>query len=157
MSDIAKLEEVASFLREHPDLHGQGSYVCDTTACVAGWTWLLGQHPNWWRDTDTGDNPASLLRFGAGPATVRFATAALGLSTRESWQLFNGTNSHGDHLECGNYSKADKVAQCPVGLTAEDRALTLMGALIERDKDSLSPQGRAVLEHYALSVTPAPR
>lgn len=159
MSNVIEMDRVRAFLAEHPDLHRQSTWVCGTSACAAGWTWLLG-HEQPWQEYVGRLSQLWLCSFGRGIARsdadiATYAAIRLGLTFDEQRTLFHGTGVHRvDSGMCGN-ALADWV-QCPVGLTAEVRALALMNAIIERDKDSLSGAARAVLEHYRLPTDPDP-
>lgn len=154
VSNIAEMDRVVSFLREHPHKHKQDRWACGTTACVAGWT-LLPQL-EWAGCTHLG----SMLPTTDPDSIIDAARTVLGLSEEEAEVLFGDTIGHivyrplPDHCGSQIFGRGP-VLRCPVGATAEDRALALMDAIIERDKNSLSREGRSVLEHYELCVEPA--
>lgn len=157
MVDTQKLARTVAFLRANPQRHDQCDWICGSTACFAGWQWILDNFTE-----DQWSTAPDLEELGDYDVTdlERSAQASLGLTHGEADALFRATIAHsvpsGGLLNCGatdSYGNARLV--CPVGPTPEARALRLAGALIARDTDTLDPDSRAVLEHYELSTEAA--
>jgi hypothetical protein len=133
VSNVGALDQIRTFLRQHPDLHKQQEWYCGTTACVAGWTVALEQ------GLTAGCNlggDAGWLR-GVGSIELR-AALLLGLTHDEADALFIRTT----HKRTCN-------------TTDEAEALLLIDALIARDKGELCDADREVLRRYYLPEEPA--
>lgn len=155
MSNVDSLAEIAAFVRTNPDRFHQSTWACGTGACVAGWRYLLDNSTEEQRAEHSDD----LEELAWGGDVNYHARQAFGLSQREADALFRHTIVHaldpGWVRVCG--TPAEEVPYrlaCPVGPTAEDRALALMDVLIARDTGTLSEDGRVVLEHYGLPTDP---
>jgi hypothetical protein len=123
MSNVGALDQVRTFLRAHPKLHVQSSWVCGTTACIAGWAVALDEGKKAWDWLPADGEPYS--SFIEGRIVERDARILLGLTVDEADALF---------LESG-----DEVG-----------ALALVDALVARDKGELTDDDRAVLADHGL-------
>lgn len=126
MSNVGALDQIRTFLRQHPHLHDQSMWTCGTTACVAGWVVAL----------DKGSQPGSNVtddlwacNLGASRIAAR-AQELLGLAKPEASALFLDAQTEID-------------------------ALLLIDALIARDKGELCDADREVLRRNGLPEEPA--
>ncbi len=147
MSDVAVMRRTLEQVLAHPEVHGQGNWVCRTSACFAGWTVLLHRQATlaaatetmrwdiasaWtWTDPRSGEVHC---RHHAVSAEAQFL---LGLTDDEADILFLGTTRL-------------------VPNTAEAEAVAVAEAIIARDESRLTPEQSALLAAEGLPVDPQP-
>ena len=150
MSDVAVMRRTLEQVLAHPEAHGQGSWVCRTSACWAGWTVLLHRQltpaaatamrwparasgDGWtWTDPRDGEVYVSYLAIQAE------AQFLLGLTDDEAEVLFIGA------VQGTNYA------------TAEQEAVAVAEAIIARDESRLTDEQRSFLVAEGLPVDPQP-
>jgi len=131
MANVGALDQVRTFLREHPDVHTQQMISCGTAACVAGWTVALDAGVQYGQNVDL----VLERRFWADPRRVPTqARDLLGLEPVEAWWLFFGTLRESE---------------------PEEAALDLIDAIIAREKHDLTDEQRALLDRYGLPTEPS--
>ena len=149
MSDVAVMRRTLEQVLAHPEAHGQGSWVCRTSACFAGWTVLLHRQLTlaaasalrWpdraigggWTWTDPRDGEVH-VSYMAIQAEAQFL---LGLTDDEAEALFMGPAQE-------------------LGDTAEAEAVAVAEAIIARDESRLTPEQSALLAGEGLPVDPQP-
>lgn len=135
MVNVGEMDRVVTFLEDNPQLHHQNNWMCHTTACVAGWTYLLNSNIN------TAEQLSVVADDFTGTYTEtdiisNTARRILGLTDGEAYALFILTG----YSMFSNYN-----------------AINLMHALIERDKGhELSSKQRELLYRYELDETMVP-
>ena len=130
MSNVGEMDRVWRFLTDHPALHDQTVHECGTAGCVAGWTVALERGVKPGEDLAGADS----LWMNIGPR----ARQILGLTDPEAWALFYDTIDDRDEVR-----------------TSNAKALSLMAALIARDKGCPDAGDLAVLDRYGLPTEPA--
>jgi hypothetical protein len=149
--DIARVDQLRRHLREYPEYHDQKSFVCDTTACAAGWTVALEhqaqagtflrpiirgidvfhefeQYKEKWNFCYCGNEECESSENIAG-----YARMLLDLTKEDARALFYST---ADFNDSG---------------VAETDALALLDAFINREKGELTKEDISILERYELS------
>ncbi len=131
MANVGALDQVRTFLREHPDVHRQEVFTCGTSGCVAGWAVALNE------GVKPGDNLDRLIyvpRSNPDEEIEGEARELLGLTLGEAHALFFGTLGNADE---------------------EGDALLLVDAIIAREKHDLTDEQRALLDRYGLPTEPS--
>lgn len=135
MSDPDALDRTTQFVRLHPDLHNQRTWMCGTTACYAGWTVLLehGYGASSWRIPEAEEweytLPGGTQVYSAGTAIQVEAMRILRVSDDEADALFSAVSGG---------------------------VLLVADALAARDRGLLDDAGRALLDWYSLSTWEGP-
>jgi hypothetical protein len=125
MANVGALDQIRTFLREHPDVHDQSTFSCGTTACVAGWAIALHRGARYGERMD----PVVCHDDNDDDAIEAEARDLLGLTDRETQALFYETCS----------------APRP-----ERQALDLIDAIIAWEKDDLADEQRTLLHSYMI-------
>lgn len=127
MSNVGELDQIRTFLRDHPDLHRQ-AVLYDSTrtrGCVAAWTEALS------RGCRAGDRIGMLVRDWSG--VLDRARGVLGLTAEEASDVFAARQ----------------------GARGNETTLRLVDALIARDKGDMTAAERRTLRRYGLPEEPA--
>ncbi len=130
MANISELVTVYEFLSDHPEVHDQGFFVCDTAGCIAGWTVALKE------DFKAGmclDNIGSHCKSNIGKSNIE-ECAWIENTARNILEL--------------TYIEAQRLFYA-VGTNVE--AMNLLKAFIAREKKELTPEDMSILADYELS------
>lgn len=93
------LQQTMQYIKDHPERHNQGQWVCGTSACFAGWTLLLSGM----MEEEVEELRGRGLGLGVHPRTgeidwryngvAQKARQRLGLTMSESEKVFSEGNS----------------------------------------------------------------
>ena len=141
MANIGALDQVRTFLREHPDVHTQQVFTCGTNGCVAGWAVALHE------GVKPGDNLDKLIYVPRTDPDGEIEDEARpdGEIEDEARELLGLTLGEAHALFFGTLGNADE----------EGDALLLIDAIIAREKHDLTDEQRALLDRYGLPTEPS--
>jgi hypothetical protein len=91
MANVGALDQVRSFLREHPDVHNQRKWTCGTTGCIAGWAVALDAGAKYGDRLERLTYPDGPGFERAAGGLVERAATLLGLTDHEADALFIDT------------------------------------------------------------------
>lgn len=91
MANIAELERVLTFITDHPEQHKQGSWTCNTGACLAGHAALLNGYRKFYENGKAING--ELIKDHRHYDVEAEAIKVLGLRQTDAVILFSGTNT----------------------------------------------------------------
>lgn len=155
MTDIARLDQLRRHLRTYPDLHGQHTFACNTTACAAGWTVALEQGIR--MDTAYDTYGGVYYQQTVETVVLSAATRRVAHAVSKDWKC---TKLDGPPHDIATYARMllDLTEDEAIALfyrTGDANALLLIDALINREKGELTEEDIEILEYFELSTKPS--